>query len=88
MKSRRKINKIKNQTSFYFEDYLETNKKNKIDMKFCSNKCRYSYNYKTKYKFSRTSNPEYYLKNRDRIREYNKNYYHNVIKPKRKEQRW
>jgi cell division protein FtsI (penicillin-binding protein 3) len=34
MKNRRKINKIKNQTSFYFEDYLETNKKNKIFKKF------------------------------------------------------
>jgi len=34
MKKRRKINKIKNQTSFYFEDYLETNKKNKIFKKF------------------------------------------------------
>jgi hypothetical protein len=62
-----------------------TNKKNQTDVKFCSNKCRYSYNYKTKYKFSRTSNPEYYLKNKDRLREYNKNYYHNVLKPKRKE---
>ena len=30
MKKRLKKNKNPNQTSFYFEDYLETNKKNKI----------------------------------------------------------
>ena len=30
MKKKFKKNKNKNQTSFYFEDYLETNKKNKI----------------------------------------------------------
>ena len=30
MKKKSKINKNFNQTSFYFEDYLETNKKNKI----------------------------------------------------------
>jgi len=50
-----------------------TNKKNRAYMKFCSDKCRKAYNYKTKWK------------NRDRLREYNKNYYHNVLKPKRKE---
>ena len=62
-----------------------TNKKNRAYMKFCSDKCRFTYNYKTKWKFLKKSNPEYYLKNRDRLREYNKNYYHNVLKPKRKE---
>jgi len=62
-----------------------TNKKNRAYMKFCSDKCRKTYNYKTKLKFLKKSNPEYYLKNRDRLREYNKNYYHNVLKPKRKE---
>ena len=30
MKKKSKINKNFNQTSFYFEDYFETNKKNKI----------------------------------------------------------
>ena len=30
MKKKSKKNKNSNQTSFYFEDYIETNKKNKI----------------------------------------------------------
>ena len=33
MKKKLKNNKHINQTSFYFEDYLETNKKNKLSKK-------------------------------------------------------
>ena len=33
MKKKSKKNKVINQSSFYFEDYFETNKKNKIQKK-------------------------------------------------------
>ena len=33
MRKNRKVNKDINQTSFYFEDYFETNKKNKSSLK-------------------------------------------------------
>lgn len=48
--------------------------------KFCSDKCRYAYRYKTIGKFNRKQNTEV-------KREYNRKYYHTVLKPKREELR-